>query len=284
MVRFVWWVMLLGLGLIPGAPAADQSTAGLPESFKEVGEAEGHAGSDKEPGAGIDVGDWDWSAVTEMDTGATVGRSQAKRRMQELARKPRVGETAEPDFNRPILPAYKIFADVPPFHVISSKKDPDMHPCLDCHEWSESDLTPRVLKKPHQNFRLQHGLHGKGKFWCFTCHHLEGEGGLRTLEGVKLSFDDAYIVCSQCHVQEARDWAFGGHGKRAGNWQGKREVFNCTACHYQHRPEIKPRKPMPGPGVRTGIPRPAHWDPSVGRSNPKSIWERYADRESRDEP
>jgi hypothetical protein len=141
--------------------------------------------------------------------------------------------------------AYMIFPDSPPFEVVPRVKDTDMHPCSDCHEWAESDPTPRLLDEPHDNFRLKHGLHGKGKFWCFTCHFLEGDGGLRTLEGDRLPFDQAYIVCSQCHSQEARDWAFGAHGKRIDNWQGPRRILNCTVCHYQHTPAIDPRAPRP---------------------------------------
>jgi hypothetical protein len=52
---------------------------------------------------------------------------------------------------------------------------------------------------------------------------------------------------------------FGAHGKRQGNWQGTRQVFNCTACHYQHRPALKARAPKSGPGMRMGLERPAHW-------------------------
>ena len=227
----------------------------------------------------IDVGDWDWSGVVDMDVGPADRRALANRRVQELAKKPRVGDTAEPDFDRPVRSAHQLFPKAVPFKVVASKKDPDIHPCLDCHSWAESDLTPRELKDPHDNFQLSHGLHGKGKFWCFTCHHLDGEGGLHTLEGEKLSFDDAYVICSQCHAQEARDWVFGGHGKRVGNWRGPRQVLTCTACHYQHRPRLKARKPMPGPKMRMGLKRPAHWVAKDRRPNGqgegKHPWERY---------
>ena len=94
------------------------------------------------------------------------------------------------------------------------------------------------------------GLHGRGQFWCFTCHDLEGNGGLKTLEGEPLAFSEAYFLCSQCHVDQARDWAYGAHGKRVGTWQGERVVYNCTACHYQHNPAIKPREAVPPPPVR----------------------------------
>ena len=168
-------------------------------------------------------------------------------------------ENARPDPDATPRPAYAVFKDVSPFEVIPSQRDADMHPCSNCHQWMLSDPTPRALKTPHDNFELQHGLHGKGKFWCFTCHHLHDKGGLKTLEGEKLDFSEAYVLCSQCHPDQARDWVFGAHGKRQGNWQGTRQVFNCTACHYQHRPAIKARAPKSGPDMRMGLERPSHW-------------------------
>ena len=131
----------------------------------------------------------------------------------------------------------------PPFEVIQSKRDAEMHPCANCHQWVAGNPEPRRLKTPHDNFELKHGLHGHGKFWCFTCHRNDKDLGLKTLEGQPVDFSDAYIVCSQCHARQAHDWAHGAHGKRIGNWQGPRQVLNCTACHYQHRPALKARAP-----------------------------------------
>lgn len=231
--------------------------------------------------------DMDWSGfeIEDAEVGADQNasrRAAREEKMARLANKPRVGSTAEPDFAAPIREGYQLFPGMRPYAVISSMKDPDMHPCLDCHDWAESDLTPRLLKEPHDNFRLEHGLHGKGEFWCLTCHHLEGEGGLRTFEGVKLSFDEAYILCSQCHSQEGEDWAFGAHGKRVDNWRGERRILNCTACHYQHRPTYDPRKPMPKPTLRMGLVQPGH--PAQDGSSPahrhktEKVWERYSDK------
>ena len=209
--------------------------------------------STTEAASGADDWDWDWE---ETDSGPTY-KSDTSRRVEPGAASmptvPRVGETAMPDFSASPISGHLLFADVPGFGVIPSIKDKGMHPCSNCHTWAKSNLTPRRLKRPHDNFLLQHGLHGQGEFWCFTCHHLDGAGGLRTLEGERLSFDDAYILCAQCHPGETRDWSFGAHGKRVDNWQGNRRILNCTACHYQHRPNIKPRKAVPPPPVRRGL-------------------------------
>lgn len=246
---------------------------------EETAPLEETAGAAQEAAAG-----WDWDAFAPMDDSPTVRKRQVTKRetdrMDEFLTGPRVGKTAEPDFSGDIQPAYALFPDAPAFAVIPSVRDRDMHPCSNCHTWTKSDLTPRKLKKPHDNFELKHGLHGKGKFWCFTCHTLDGRGGLRTLEGQKLDFNEAYVLCSQCHVQETRDWVFGAHGKRVANWQGERQVYNCTVCHYQHDPAIEPRAALAGPVVRQGLERPDHWTTATSAESDVfetgRVWERYA--------
>ena len=205
----------------------------------------------------LDLSDWDWSAagdeVAQPEPEVPAAATEPKT--------PRPGETAAADTSAEPRPVIELFAGLPPFLVVPSVKEQAMHPCGNCHRWAQSDPTPRTLKAPHDNFVLRHGLHGKGQLWCFTCHHLEGNGGLRTLEGEKVDFDDAYLVCSQCHTKQARDWAYGAHGKRVDSWQGERRVLNCTTCHYQHRPAWKPRDAQPGPEIRQGLERPLHWVP-----------------------
>jgi|GEM_PF-756433 len=298
----------------PAQPAADEppeagwdwSEWGDPKSASEESTAapsiEGtpadSASAEDAAGTGTDADSWDWDwdetpaaagAVTTTRR-AGVGAKAASPRRGGRTVKPRdqrLASTAEPDFEGEIRAGYRLFPGVQPFEVIPSKKDPEMHPCLDCHEWAESDRTPRRLQEPHDNFQLKHGLHGKGEFWCFTCHHLEGEGGLRTLEGLKLPFDEAYIVCSQCHAQAARDWYFGAHGKRVTSWRGDRQILNCTACHYQHKPALAARKAMPGPTTRMGMERPDHWVPKAQldtQDGHKPLWERIAERRSGGQP
>jgi len=186
-------------------------------------------------------------APPPMAEPATVSRPQPPRALPDLAAIPRTASTP--------------FPDAPSLAVIPARRTTALNPCRNCHAWTKSDPTPRRLGAPHDGFELRHGLHGKGDFWCFTCHHLEGDGGLRTLNGEHIGFDEAYRVCRQCHGRQARDWAFGAHGKRHGNWQGERRVYDCTACHHQHAPAIPPRAPMAGPVIRQGLERPAHWAP-----------------------
>lgn len=267
---------------LSGQPPTQEAEPTQVEAHTVETEPVSEATGEQDQQAAAAADDWDWDNMEEAAAEPVIQstrRTQREARMAALGRRPRLAATAEPDFDAAVEQGYALFASVEPFRVIPSKKDRDMHPCLDCHEWAESDLTPRPLKEPHDNFKLEHGLHGKGEFWCFTCHHLEGDGGLRTLEGVKLTFDEAYIVCSQCHSQESRDWYFGAHGKRMENWRGTRKVLNCTACHYQHRPSLDARKPLAGPTMRMGMEKPGHWVPKRQRAHEtvrrRPIWERY---------
>ena len=214
------------------------------------------------PGLAGASDDWDWDAVEEMDETPLTKQAVTGESGVAAVAGPgdrRDADTSEPDFDALPVKAVALFGGLPEFEVIPSQRDTEMHPCANCHQWVKGNPEPRRLKTPHDNFELEHGLHGHGKFWCFTCHRADKDVGLKTLEGQPVDFADAYIVCSQCHVQQARDWAHGAHGKRIGNWHGPRQVLNCTACHYQHSPAFKPREPLPGPTIRVGLPRPANW-------------------------
>lgn len=204
--------------------------------------------------------DWDWGAVEAEDdapvTRTPVAGAEVAATEEATERRPAI---AEPDYAAEPVTALALFGDLPAFDVVPSKRDAEMHPCSNCHQWVSGNPEPRQLQTPHDNFELDHGLHGHGEFWCFTCHRDDKQLGLKTLEGRPVEFKHAYVVCSQCHAGQARDWALGIHGKRVGNWQGKRQVLNCTACHYQHSPAIAPREARPGPAMRAGLPRPAHW-------------------------
>jgi hypothetical protein len=269
-------------GSAPTIVGSGSETAAVPEPAEEAAPVEAASDETGEQSQASASDGWDWDSFGVADEGPTVrSRVESKRAdaMATLPAGPRVGETAEPDFEAEPVPAYALFPGLSGFSVIPSVRDRDMHPCGNCHTWTKSDPTPRALKKPHDNFELDHGLHGKGGFWCFTCHTLEGGSALRTLEGQELGFNEAYVLCSQCHVKEARDWAFGAHGKRVAVWQGERKVYNCTVCHYQHRPAIKPREALAGPQVRQGLDRPDHWVPAAQREHSPSAlkpWERVS--------
>jgi hypothetical protein len=234
--------------------------------------------------------DWDWGAVEAMDD-APVTRPaaptpptppSAASTDANYAQQRRDAARAAPDFERETVAAVEIFPGAGDFSVVPARQDRDMHPCANCHQWVLSNPEPRKLAAPHDNFELQHGMHGKGGFWCLTCHDEKDNMTLKTFEGEPVAYEHAYVICTQCHVQQGRDWARGAHGKRIGNWTGERQVYNCTACHYQHRPAIKPREALPGPAMRVGLPRPEHWvaaDERPGNDDHHSPdWQRDIDR------
>lgn len=222
-----------------------------------------------------DTSDWDWGSFEAMDeTPVTQKPVRKGAGGKEGEQKPRRAAEAEADLDAEPHPVQSMFDGMVTTRVIPSARDADMHPCGDCHEWAQSNPEPRKLQEPHDNFQLSHGLEGKQQIWCFTCHDLKGKGGLRTLEGERLEFSESYVLCSQCHAAEARDWAFGAHGKRVSGWREERTIYTCTACHYQHAPELDPRRPLPPPTLRAGLERtPAAHTPGDGH---KPLWERLA--------
>ncbi|MBS0396843.1 MAG: cytochrome C, partial [Proteobacteria bacterium] len=109
--------------------------------------------------------------------------------------------------------------------------------------------TPRKLEVPHPASIP----HANGRFWCLTCHTEKDIDHLHTLAGEPVDFNDSYLVCGQCHPARQKDWYFGAHGKRADNWQGPRQIYNCTHCHNPHDPLIPPHEPQKPPPVRAGL-------------------------------
>ncbi len=126
----------------------------------------------------------------------------------------------------------------------------ESYPCMDCHEDEETNLEIRELEEEHDELTLEHG--GE-RFWCLTCHQPGNRNYLRSLKNNAIDFDQSYRLCGQCHFQRQKDWFFGAHGKRVGNWMGERKLYLCTECHDPHSPSIKPIKPNPPPKVRKGL-------------------------------
>ena len=126
----------------------------------------------------------------------------------------------------------------------------ESYPCMDCHEDEETNLEIRELEEEHDELILEHG--GE-RFWCLTCHQPDNRDYLHSLKNNAIDFDQSYRLCGQCHFQRQKDWFFGAHGKRVGNWLGERKLYLCTECHDPHSPSIKPIKPNPPPKVRKGL-------------------------------
>jgi hypothetical protein len=146
--------------------------------------------------------------------------------------------------------AFAGYAGAPPFTVVPRKDQLTFFPCSACHAALTPNPVPRKLVAAPHPAALQHG---NGRIWCLDCHQLKDRDHLHTLAGQPVDFDQAYLVCGQCHFNRQKDWYFGAHGKRVANWAGQRVIYNCTFCHDPHSPGLKPRAPSAAPPVRAGL-------------------------------
>lgn len=117
-------------------------------------------------------------------------------------------------------------------------------PCSGCHKDLKPDPTPRALTAMHDDVVLRHGERGR---WCFDCHNPDDRDKLRLASGKLIPFTESYLLCGQCHGDKYRDWKVGVHGKRTGEWNGKKQYLLCVNCHNPHSPHFKPLKPLPPP-------------------------------------
>jgi hypothetical protein len=108
------------------------------------------------------------------------------------------------------------------------------------------DPQPRVLVRMHRDIDLRHG---KGAFWCLNCHNKQERNTLMLLNGEAIPFDESYRLCGQCHGSVYRDWKLGIHGRRVGQWDGRKLYLLCAHCHDPHNPKFRkiPGLPKPRP-------------------------------------
>ena len=165
---------------------------------------------------------------------------------------------------------FKGYAEAPKFSVKPRKEGIKHYPCAQCHQFMEPNPKVRELSSPHP-VELNHG---EGRLWCLVCHHMEDRNKLRTQLNDQVDYNDAHLVCGGCHAVQQKDWYFGAHGKRVRNWQGKRELLNCSECHNPHEPVIKPRRAKPPPPVRAGLERNKGRPHTVTRT-----WERHVSKD-----
>jgi hypothetical protein len=188
--------------------------------------------------------------------------------------------------------------EAPPFKVVPRKPALTKYPCTGCHDNSFVDARVRILKEEHSDLVFDHG---GGRFWCYdACHNGRDMNDLVSLQRRPIDYDRAYRLCGQCHFEKRKDWAFGGHGRRAGawpvprdvpltpdklrvserekigTWQGQRVLLSCPACHNPHSPSIKPFPLSPVPQVRAGLKR-TETEPD----NHLHAWERPMDAQGK---
>jgi hypothetical protein len=133
----------------------------------------------------------------------------------------------------------KYFVPPPPFSE-------DIFPCSDCHEDMDVNHRRRILADEHVEISEMFN-HASEQRWCLDCHNADNRDVLRLANGDLVSFEESYYLCGQCHGTIFRDWKAGIHGKRTGEWNGKKQYRLCVHCHNPHSPKFKPIKPMPPP-------------------------------------
>ncbi len=120
----------------------------------------------------------------------------------------------------------------------------DIFPCTSCHN---QDLPPNKTRRElsaHDEIKLKHDEEHR---WCLDCHNAENRDTLRSASGEPIKFEESYKLCGQCHGDKYRDWKAGVHGKRSGEWNGRKTYLLCVNCHNPHAPKFKPIAPMPPP-------------------------------------
>ena len=100
---------------------------------------------------------------------------------------------------------------------------------------------PRILTKMHTNITLDHA----DWMWCLNCHSTYERNYLHLVTGENISFEQSYRLCGQCHGTIYRDWKMGIHGRRVGQWNGKKLYLLCVHCHDPHKPRFRK---IPGKG------------------------------------
>jgi hypothetical protein len=118
-------------------------------------------------------------------------------------------------------------------------------PCSDCHDPELPARTKRrVLEKAHQDIVL---AHGGERMWCWDCHDVKDRDQLRAAGGALVPYEEAHVLCGQCHGEEVRDWQAGAHGRSTGSFAGTRTALRCASCHDAHAPPFEPLRPEAAP-------------------------------------
>jgi hypothetical protein len=118
-------------------------------------------------------------------------------------------------------------------------------PCNDCHAFRKPNAVRRKLEW-HDDITDMFN-HDSENRWCLDCHDLKQRDSLKLASGKLLDFKESYKLCGQCHGDKLRDWKVGVHGRRTGEWNGKKQYYLCVSCHNPHSPKFKSIKPEAPP-------------------------------------
>lgn len=141
--------------------------------------------------------------------------------------------------NQATVKNFEIALETPPFTE-------GIFPCNDCH----SEIEPNPVRRELVDFHDDIGAifnHDSENRWCLDCHDKNNRDSLKLASGKLLDFKESYKLCGQCHGEKLRDWKVGVHGKRTGEWNGKKEYLLCVHCHNPHTPKFQELTPEPPP-------------------------------------
>ena len=134
---------------------------------------------------------------------------------------------------------------IPEFSVPPPPFSEGIFPCSNCHADMETNPERRQLEEHTEIVKMFD--HASDQRWCLDCHNPDDRDKLRLASGKLVTFEESYYLCGQCHGTIFRDWKAGVHGKRTGEWNGKKIYRLCVHCHNPHSPRFKPLKPLPPP-------------------------------------
>ncbi len=134
---------------------------------------------------------------------------------------------------------------IPEFFVPPPPFSEDIFPCSDCHDDMDVNPERRELEDFHEEIQIIN--HNEAERWCLDCHNPDNRDVLRLVNGKLISFEESYLLCGQCHGTIFRDWKAGVHGRRTGEWNGKKLYRLCVHCHNPHQPRFQPLAPKPPP-------------------------------------
>ena len=117
-------------------------------------------------------------------------------------------------------------------------------PCSGCHAGMPVNRNRRTLADMHADIVLKHDAEHR---WCLDCHDPDDRDQLHLASGERISFEQSYRLCGQCHGEKLRDWTAGVHGRRTGEWNGHKRYLLCANCHNPHQPRFSPLAPKAAP-------------------------------------
>jgi hypothetical protein len=126
-------------------------------------------------------------------------------------------------------------------------------PCSGCHDGKERVNTARRELGFHDEQQSVFD-HDSEHRWCLDCHDAQKRDQLHLTNGALVPFTESYRLCGQCHGDKLRDWRAGVHGKRIGNWDGRKTYFLCVNCHNPHTPLFKGEKETVVDGKKVVMP------------------------------